>query len=396
MRVMGRFGVVPAAWLDRDDIGMAEIAVLACLSTYADENGWCYPSQGTIARQIGKSRSTVNAIIKRLVATGLVEQYRQVRHDGGETSSTYRIRYDIGLAPSPTGDAPPDRGPKSSGDCSPLASRERRNAQDGDVLRSEAGDEGLTTEDDHLQGHAFQQTDGVDMPTRGVDGSTGGVDQRTGGVDGPTGTDDPLTGPVDRSTETGPREHYPHPHGARPELRSGYRQAKDAASGPGHERPVREQPERPPNQPSAKRQDPPSGRSMVPDDWRPSAADIAWALERYPSADLEALTTRFILMSQAQGWTYANHGSAWRLAIVRYFEEGEGKDDTRRTDRSQGRPPEAGGGGSRRQFGGPPEWPQRRRAAAPARSRYTDPDGRSEENSDIIRKARERVLSLRS
>ncbi|WP_200341356.1 helix-turn-helix domain-containing protein [Rhodovibrio sodomensis] len=108
----GRFGIVPAAWLEHPDIGLGEISVLTSLSTFADQDGWCHPSQGRIAKQLDRSRQWVNGILAKLVKIGLVEKHRRFSASGAELSAIYRIRYDAGLpdqpaAPDPNTDSPP-------------------------------------------------------------------------------------------------------------------------------------------------------------------------------------------------------------------------------------------------------------------------------------------------
>ncbi|WP_207540748.1 helix-turn-helix domain-containing protein [Sabulicella rubraurantiaca] len=66
-------------------------AVLAALSTYADDQGWCFPSQGTLARWLKRSRPWVNQIIADLARLGFVEKTQWRRNDGGMSSCRYRI-----------------------------------------------------------------------------------------------------------------------------------------------------------------------------------------------------------------------------------------------------------------------------------------------------------------
>jgi hypothetical protein len=100
----GRFGIVPAAWLDRSDVGMAEIAVLTALSTYADKDGYCFPSQRRIADQLGKSQPWISAILKRLAATGLMTR----RIKGTTQTYEYRLLYDVTDQRADTPDQPAD------------------------------------------------------------------------------------------------------------------------------------------------------------------------------------------------------------------------------------------------------------------------------------------------
>lgn len=93
MKISGRFGVIPAAWLEQDAVGLDEIGVLACLATFADSQGCCFPSQGTIAARLKRSRPWVIKIIHRLVALGLVERIHRFREDGAQRACLYRLCY---------------------------------------------------------------------------------------------------------------------------------------------------------------------------------------------------------------------------------------------------------------------------------------------------------------
>lgn len=86
----GRFGIVPSAWLDRSDVGMAEIAVLTALSTFADKDGYCFPSQRRIADQLGKSQPWVSKILGDLVDRGLIRR----RQRNASRSYEYFLLYD--------------------------------------------------------------------------------------------------------------------------------------------------------------------------------------------------------------------------------------------------------------------------------------------------------------
>lgn len=285
---VGRFGVVPAAWLGRGDLGVNEIAVLACLSTYADENGWCYPSQSTIARQIKRSRPTVSAIIRSLVELGLVEQHRQFNENGGERSCLYRIRYDMALADGNGNGKPPP----------------------------------------------------VSPPTPPVGRTTPPVEPLTGPVAS-------STPPVAPSTESNPTEHIP-PGESPPAI------ANSPLKGSLAQKP----------------------KLPVPDEWKPSEADAAWALQKFPDVDPTAEAERFVLMAQAQGWTYANTAAGWRLWLMNQFDSKKERPNAAPRSRHEGR----SGKAARRTDPGKPE----------------DSGSRSDKNRDIVGKTRERFLSRRS
>jgi hypothetical protein len=50
----------------------------------------------------------------------------------------------------------------------------------------------------------------------------------------------------------------------------------------------------------------------VPADWRPSPEDLTWAASRYPAADLDRHTERFVHRCRAKGYRFAEIGAAWR------------------------------------------------------------------------------------
>lgn len=86
-----RWGRIPAWWLDHPDLDADGLAVLAALSTYADEAGVCWPSQATLAGKLKRSRPTVNRILGRLEALGLVGIEHRRSANGGRLSCRYRL-----------------------------------------------------------------------------------------------------------------------------------------------------------------------------------------------------------------------------------------------------------------------------------------------------------------
>ena len=86
-----RWGKVKASWLMHPGIDADHFSVLAALSTYADEEGYCQPSQATLARWLKRSRPWVNRVIGELVEVGLLEKTARNRANGGTTSCRYRL-----------------------------------------------------------------------------------------------------------------------------------------------------------------------------------------------------------------------------------------------------------------------------------------------------------------
>jgi Helix-turn-helix domain len=88
----GRWGRAPAWWLQHPATNLDLIGVLCALCTYADKDGFCEPSQATIARQLKRSRPWVNRVIADLTELGFIEkEVRQRKHNNGTTSCRYRL-----------------------------------------------------------------------------------------------------------------------------------------------------------------------------------------------------------------------------------------------------------------------------------------------------------------
>lgn len=85
---MSRFAIVPATVFDDRRLTPHLRDMLALMSTYADRQGWCWPAQETLARQLGLHRTTVNYHIQKLVELGYLEAKRRMG------SSLYRLIYD--------------------------------------------------------------------------------------------------------------------------------------------------------------------------------------------------------------------------------------------------------------------------------------------------------------
>lgn len=101
-----RWGRIPAWWLDHPDLDADGLAVLAALSTYADEAGVCWPSQATLAGKLKRSRPTVNRILGRLEALGLVTIEHRRSASGGRLSCRYRLALTVaGTVAGTAGDA---------------------------------------------------------------------------------------------------------------------------------------------------------------------------------------------------------------------------------------------------------------------------------------------------
>ncbi len=120
-RAVGR---IPAWWLDHPELDADGLAVLAALSTYADEAGVCWPSQTTLASKLKRSRPTVNRILGRLEALGLVAIEHRSAANGGRLSCRYRLC----LTPIATPDS------KADSPCPPPSHKQHQSKQILDSL----------------------------------------------------------------------------------------------------------------------------------------------------------------------------------------------------------------------------------------------------------------------
>ena len=82
--------VCKAAGADRH-ISDATYRVLGLIGGYADEQGYCYPAVGTIARARGVSRQAIQHHLRLLVANGYIEKQVQKRKNGGYGPNLYRV-----------------------------------------------------------------------------------------------------------------------------------------------------------------------------------------------------------------------------------------------------------------------------------------------------------------
>lgn len=93
-RESGRFSIVPASAVEDSRLSHAAFRVLACLGTYADKQGWCWPSTRVLAERLGVTRSTVSEHVQQLIRFGYLESHPRRRPDGSMTSNAYRLMFD--------------------------------------------------------------------------------------------------------------------------------------------------------------------------------------------------------------------------------------------------------------------------------------------------------------
>jgi hypothetical protein len=86
----GRWGTVAAAVMRRSGLSVAAKAVYSTLATYADQNGWIWAKQQTIAGDLDRSRAWIHAAICELEEQGLLQHERQYI-EGRQRASRYRL-----------------------------------------------------------------------------------------------------------------------------------------------------------------------------------------------------------------------------------------------------------------------------------------------------------------
>jgi DNA-binding MarR family transcriptional regulator len=85
---MNRFSAIPSAAVEDDRLSGADLNVLVALGYHTCKDGWCWPSQDTIAKKARLSRQFVVESMKRLIRWGYVERYI-------ENNNTRKIRYRV-------------------------------------------------------------------------------------------------------------------------------------------------------------------------------------------------------------------------------------------------------------------------------------------------------------
>lgn len=95
----GRVSIFPSAAVTDKRLGSAAFRVLAALGRHGDKNGWCFPSQKTLADDLGITRQAVSKSIQQLVALGYVTIKEQHRADGSRSVNLYRVVLDFDESP---------------------------------------------------------------------------------------------------------------------------------------------------------------------------------------------------------------------------------------------------------------------------------------------------------
>ncbi len=89
---MPRVSVLHESWLTHSDVDADHIAVLAVLALHAHKStSSCWPTQGLLARMLGRSRPWVCRVIGELVELGIVVRTHRTRDDGGDRACLYTL-----------------------------------------------------------------------------------------------------------------------------------------------------------------------------------------------------------------------------------------------------------------------------------------------------------------
>lgn len=89
-----RLSIIPARAVADRDLNETCLRVLCQIGTYTDDEGWCYPRQGEIGRELGIGRPAVNRAVAKLAERGYLEVHPQRRKDGGKAANLYRVVLD--------------------------------------------------------------------------------------------------------------------------------------------------------------------------------------------------------------------------------------------------------------------------------------------------------------
>ena len=91
-----RFSITPANAVNDSRLTDSVYRTLAAIGIYGDKNGWCWPSQSTLANLRGVSRQTINTHTKDLIAYGYLNiQPRYDEETGAQKSNMMQIKFDF-------------------------------------------------------------------------------------------------------------------------------------------------------------------------------------------------------------------------------------------------------------------------------------------------------------
>ena len=87
-----RLSILPAWLVMHAELAANDLGLLTLIALHADRNGSCFPSQGTLASQLKRSRTWVCRRVAFLVSVGILHKIQQPnRQDGGHSTCRYTI-----------------------------------------------------------------------------------------------------------------------------------------------------------------------------------------------------------------------------------------------------------------------------------------------------------------
>ena len=89
------FAMVPKAAIHDKRISRQAKVMLFLLASYADGNGECYPSIGTMGEALDASESTIRRLIGELAAAGYVLVQERKTEDGRNRSNLYQVVWQV-------------------------------------------------------------------------------------------------------------------------------------------------------------------------------------------------------------------------------------------------------------------------------------------------------------
>ncbi len=124
-----RFSITPATAAVDNSLTDSEYRTLAVIGVFGDKNGWCWPSQSTLAEMRSVSRKTINLHIKRLIDLKYLNIHpRYDQETGAQKSNMMQIKFDF--APGVSPDVTPPVTSKTLQGVSPLGCYTPPNTQD--------------------------------------------------------------------------------------------------------------------------------------------------------------------------------------------------------------------------------------------------------------------------
>lgn len=92
----GQFAIIPARAIDdvRFDQNPKYLQALLILGTYADRDGWCFPSLSEVGKRMKMGRSTVSRLFHDLERWGYLLIVSKMKSDGSREVNRYRILHD--------------------------------------------------------------------------------------------------------------------------------------------------------------------------------------------------------------------------------------------------------------------------------------------------------------